>query len=79
MLKGFKDPQVAAQLIVDWIDTLSEIKRVPYLPDEPDPVVGLYDRNLLLLWFKNNGRFCLLRINETLGLSDVAILGFQFI
>ncbi len=42
MNRGYGDPDEAAQVVLDRLDALTEAKRVPYLPDEPDDAIGLY-------------------------------------
>jgi len=42
MIRGHRDPDEAAQIVLDRLDALAEAKRVPYLPDEPDDTAGLY-------------------------------------
>ena len=42
MLQAFDNPEKAANIIVDRLDVLSEMKRVPYIPDQKDDPVRLY-------------------------------------
>lgn len=42
MLRGFEEPESAAQAVVDRLDILAETKKVPYRPDEIDDRIGLY-------------------------------------
>lgn len=42
MLKAYENPDEATQILVDKLDLLIEKKRVPYIPDEPDPLIALY-------------------------------------
>jgi len=42
MLKAYENPDEAAQILVDKLDLLTEGKRVPYIPDEPDHLIELY-------------------------------------
>ncbi len=42
MIRGYADPDEAAQIVLDRLDALAQAKRIPYLPDEPDDAAGLY-------------------------------------
>ena len=42
MLRGFKNPEEAAQTTVDRLDSLADKTRASYQPDEPDDPVRLY-------------------------------------
>jgi len=42
MLQGFKNPEKAAQVVLDRLDAVSKMKQVPYQPDEADDPTALY-------------------------------------